>query len=59
MGLYKHLKEALREPKYWLPAPPPAPPIPMWVSNLIWDIIVPETSVAERERLAQKKGKSR
>lgn len=36
----KNLKEALKEPGYWLPAPPPAPPIPMWVSNLIWDLIV-------------------
>ena len=42
MNLYKHLTEALRDPKYWLPAPPPAPPIPVWLSNLIWDTIVPE-----------------
>lgn len=39
MSFFENLGEVLREPKYWLPAPPPAPPIPMWISNWIWDII--------------------
>jgi len=42
MTFFKHIRDALRDPKYWLPAPLPAPPIPVWLSNLIWDTIAPE-----------------